>query len=242
MKRFHSLNAIRSYLGAQSRARDEKKPSRRRPPATRFVTVSRQAGAGGTSVAVALARLLNAEEGSVPWTVFDRELVKAVIHHHGLPREVERFLTEDAVPELQTIFTEFFGGVTSRRGLTARTSETILRLARMGRAILVGRASHIVTRRLPGGLHVRLIASTGRRIERIRKLTGQSESEARTEVASRDRGRRSYVRKYFRSDVTDPMEFDLVLNTDRLTYIDAARVIRAALDGAERLRSARPGR
>jgi len=225
MSRFHSLKAIRSYLGAQARVRespdDARKP--RHPP--RFVTISRQAGAGGTSVASALAEFLNAEKPEVPWTVFDKELVKEVVRQHDLPPGIEKYLTEEKVSELQTIFTEFFGGATARRGLTARTSETIIQLAIMGNAILIGRGAHLVTWRLPGGFRVRLIASPDRRLDRIREITGKGPSDARPLMNRRDRGRRDYIRQYFRADVGNPLDYDLVLNTDRLTFTGAAAVV-----------------
>lgn len=225
MSRFHSLRAIRSYLGAQAREGEARRGKRRKKALSRFVTISREAGAGGTSVAVALAGLLNREDAEVPWTVFDKELVKEVIKQHGLPGGIERYLTEDSVPELQTIFTEFFGGVTSRRSLVTKTSATIHHLAMMGNAIIVGRAAHLVTHRLPGGRHVRLIGSPERRVERIMKITGQDRAEALKTMRSRDRGRRDYVRKYFKADLTDPAGFDMVLNTDRIPYKAAARVV-----------------
>jgi len=229
MTRFHSLKAIRSYLGAQARARESSDDSRAPQPPAPFVTISRQAGAGGTSVAVALAGLLNAEKPAVPWTVFDKELVKEVVRQHDLPPGIEKYLTEDSVPELQTIFSEFFGSPTARRGLTAKTSETIFRLALMGSAILVGRAAHIVTWRLPGGFRVRLIASPDRRLDRIREMTGKKPSEVRPLMNRRDRGRRNYVRKYFGADVANPLDYDLLLNTNRLSYAGAAAVIRESM-------------
>src|SRR5689334_17419337 len=52
-----------------------------------FVTISRQAGAGGRTVAHALAKRLNERDpGELKWTVWDNELVERVAAEHHLPR------------------------------------------------------------------------------------------------------------------------------------------------------------
>src|SRR5215204_3288809 len=55
-------------------------------PAAPFVTISRQAGAGGRSFARELARRLNERDpGDLPWTVWDNELVERVANENHLP-------------------------------------------------------------------------------------------------------------------------------------------------------------
>ncbi len=231
MSRYHSLSAIRSYVGAHIKGKEapEDRGASKHPP---FVTISRQAGAGGTSVAGLLAKLLNDESqkaDAVPWTVFDRELVERVLREHGLPKSYVAFLREEAVPTLETMFAEMYGAQTSRQGLATKTGRTILNLAGMGNAIIVGRAAVAVTRNLLGGLHVRLIGTPKIRLRRMMEFYRLEESQARKIMMSKDAGRRAYVRKYFGQDVTDPMLYGLVLNTDRIPYPAAARLIAEAL-------------
>ena len=116
MSRFHSLTAIRSYVGAHIKGREapEEQGATTHPP---FVTISRQAGAGGTSVAELLAALLNEESqkpDAVPWTVFDRELVERVLREHGLPKSYVAYLREEATPVLEDVFAEVYGAKSSR--------------------------------------------------------------------------------------------------------------------------------
>src|SRR5690349_6834061 len=55
-------------------------------PAVPFVTISRQAGAGGRTLAMGLAARLNERDpGDVPWTVWDNELVERVVSKYHLP-------------------------------------------------------------------------------------------------------------------------------------------------------------
>lgn len=230
MSRFRSMGAMKSYVSALMHGHEESGEARAGPQL--FVTVSRQAGAGGTTVAEILAELLNRHpdlDTRTPWTVFDRELVQRVISDHGLQRSLEDQIQEDSVSELQTIVQELFGAQPSSRSLVAKTCRTILHLATAGNAIIVGRAANMVTATLSGGVHVRLVGSPERRLVRMGQFYRLSGTEAEAAMKKKDRGRRNYHRKYFDSDVADPVCYDMVLNTDHLGYTDAAHLVLQAV-------------
>jgi cytidylate kinase len=44
-----------------------------------------------------------------------------------------------------------------------------------------------------------------------------------------DQGRKRYVTKYYEKDIDDPLLYHLVINTDRVSYPEAARVIADAM-------------
>jgi len=48
-------------------------------------------------------------------------------------------------------------------------------------------------------------------------------------VQKEDRGRQRYLRKYFRADIDDPLIYHLVINTDRFSEDQAARLIAEAV-------------
>jgi cytidylate kinase len=48
-------------------------------------------------------------------------------------------------------------------------------------------------------------------------------------IEKEDRGRERYLKKYFKADLNDPLLYDLVINTDRITYDHAARLIADAV-------------
>jgi hypothetical protein len=47
-------------------------------------------------------------------------------------------------------------------------------------------------------------------------------------VNETEKGRRKYVRTHFHSDLEDPKNYDLVLNTGRISYLEAAEIIAEA--------------
>lgn len=224
MKSIPDVDAVKNFLSAQRLLETVrgKKPRKTAP----FVTLSRQYGAGGHTVADLLQRELNsASEAGAGWTVFDKDLVKVVLAEHGLPEEMARYLQEKKVSEIRDIVEELCGLHPPAFVLIRKTSETLLHLAALGHVILVGLGSPFVTRTLKGGLHVRLVGSKEKRIRHAADYYGISLKEAAKRLEVEDQGRRDYARQNFNADLEDPVQYDLVINTDHVLFGDAARLI-----------------
>jgi len=164
-----------------------------------------------------------------PWTVFDRNLVGKVLEDHHLPSRLARFMPEDRISELSDTMDELFGLHPPSWALVRQTSETILRLAELGNVILIGRGAHVITSKLPHVFHVRLVGSLARRIQHMQELEHLTYAAARAFVLGEDRGRRRYLKKYFGKDIDDPLLYHLVINTDLVSYDEAARMIAEAV-------------
>ncbi|HWB59504.1 MAG TPA: cytidylate kinase-like family protein [Chthoniobacteraceae bacterium] len=196
------------------------------------ITISRETGAGAMTIGKLLVKILeDRHHGSLPWTFFDRELVERVIQDHALPERLKRYMPEDK-GNIHTMIEEVFGLHPDPRSLVEHTADTILRLATLGNAIMVGRGGNIVTSRLPNVLHVRLVAPMETRIRRIRKLRNLTEREAVLYIETADMGRRRYVKHYFNEDIADPLHYHLVVNTGMVPDERAAMLI---ADAAEHL-------
>ena len=197
----------------------------------RAVTISRQAGCGALVVAEKLAARLQTSlpPGEPPWAVFDRNLMEKVLEDHNLPAQLARFLPEDRMTELQDIADELFGLRPASWTVIEQTAETILKLAELGRVIVIGRGANIVTARLPQVLHVRLVAPLAKRLEHCRTAYNMTERDARSFCAREDTGRERYLKKYFKADIADPLLYHLTINTGLVSFDDAARLIAEAL-------------
>ena len=53
--------------------------------------------------------------------------------------------------------------------------------------------------------------------------------DAGKEIARFDDGSREFVRRYFRANIADPVNYDMVINTDHLSIEGAASIIVDAL-------------
>jgi hypothetical protein len=202
-------------------------------PRRRVITISRQAGAGSHVVAEELiTRLQSGVMGaSRPWMVFDRNLVERVLEDHDLPARLAKFMPEDRVSEMSDTIDGLFGLHPSAWTLVRKTADTILHLAELGNIVVIGRGANIITSKLDYAFHIRLVGSPTKRIEHVRTYKHLSLQEASAYVRDKDLGRRRYVKKYFAKDIDDPLLYHLVINTDLLSYGEAARVIAEAASG-----------
>jgi cytidylate kinase len=192
-----------------------------------FVTVSRQAGAGAETVAGLLAEKLNAQgqADAQPWTVFDKNLIDRVLADQDLPQEIAKLVEEDKDTTIKAIIGELLGLHPSMWTIFHHTSDTILKLARLGRCIIVGRGGNIVTAKLKGGIHVRLVAPENIRLAHLQKHFGLDEKSAAKYLREHDEGRRRYVKTNFERDIEDPLLYDAVLNTGLLGFEKTADLL-----------------
>src|SRR5262249_54437560 len=187
------------------------------------ITISRQSGSGGHAVAEKLVQYMTATAPAapLPWMVFDRNLVEQVLEDHHLPQHLVRLIPEDRVSDLTDMLHNMFGLHPPFWTLVHQTSETILRLAGQGNVMLIGRGANLVTNKLRHVFHVRLIGSLEKRAAHIQEIRSVDKKTALEIIQREDRGRQRYLKKYFNQDVENPLTYDLVINTDLMTYEEA---------------------
>jgi cytidylate kinase len=192
-----------------------------------FITVSREACAGATTLGRMLLPRLDSEFGKEDggWILLDKDLLIFALAHHELPETLAKFLPEDKVSEIDSLIGEMVGLHPPIWNLEHQVAEAIIQLAHVGRIIFVGRAAHLLTRTLPGGFHVRLVASRETRAMRLMELEGAAPDDARTLIDRTDGSRNRFVRSHFGQDINDPHTYDLVINTDRISPGTAATFV-----------------
>jgi cytidylate kinase len=214
------LASIRTGLYAQQR-QGELAGRLAAPPVEPFITISRQAGAGGRTVARLLADRLNiVNPGERPWAVWDRELVEKVSVEQHIPESLVESL-EHPRPWME----QFLAGLSPREDpeqkdeflVYRRVATTVRGLARAGRAIIVGRGGVYATSDLPSGVHVRLIAPLDRRVANMARLRNMSPERATAEVRRLDRDRDAFHHRYWRGKALVPEVFTVTLNTAAMT-------------------------
>jgi cytidylate kinase len=192
-----------------------------------FITISRESGAYGTTIADELVGYLNRDEhrGDIAWAALDKELARKVIEDHKLPATFEAYFSQSSSSRIQDILEDFFGVHPPRETLVHKMSETVLRLASLGHVILIGQGAGIITRKLRGGTHVRLIGSLEKRAAHMMEYLGLPEKQAREHVMKEDRDRRDHIKRYFKADIADPSLYDVIINTDTVPLQHAVAII-----------------
>ena len=114
------------------------------------ITISRQTGAGSKPVCEKLINIMDeySEFEGVKWAFFDRNLIERVLEDHNLPKQISEFMQEGKYKHLSSTVYELLGLKPAEWTLVHKTTDTILQLARMGNAVIVGRGSNIITSKL----------------------------------------------------------------------------------------------
>jgi cytidylate kinase len=198
------------------------------------ITISKQHGAGGKDIALALARELGCE-------VVDKSLIIKVAQQARVGTDrVENFDQEhySSIDKyLSGIFLAnpaLFGPgsfdfpATSSAGLMADqeffnaqkyltlTQALIKELYQKGNVVLVGRGGQLLLADKNDCLHLRLCAPLEYRIRRVMEKAGVGEKEAGEKIHSRDKSRASYIKDHYQRDWNDPGLYHLTINTQRV--------------------------
>ncbi|MFN3694093.1 MAG: AAA family ATPase [Ignavibacterium sp.] len=195
------------------------------------ITISRQTGAGSYEVSERLIKILNEQtkESEQKWTYFNKELIQKVIEDHKLHSIVSSYLAETKYQHLNDAVYELLGVKPSDWTLLHKTTETILQIARMGKAIIVGRGGNVITSKLPNAFHIRLVAPIENRIKHVQEVYGISKQKAIDYIEKEDKSRRKYLKTHFFREPEDPTLYHLILNTGLVSYQEAAEIIGKAL-------------
>src|SRR4030067_699460 len=111
----------------------------------------------------------------------------------------------------------------------ARTRE----LSQRGDIVILGRGSHLILRGHPTALHVLTLAPLEARVQRMAEREGLSPQEAAKRVHDLDKGRAAFHHKFFKVDADDPACYDLAIDTSRLPFEVAARLVAGATPARE---------
>ena len=98
-------------------------------------------------------------------------------------------------------------------------------LAKSGSIVIRGRGSQFILKDLPGVVHVLVVASLELRVKRVMESLELDEGNAKKEIGRFDSSRREFIKRYFSAELEDPVDYSLVINTNHLTYENAASLV-----------------
>ena len=202
------------------------------------VTISRQYGAGGSSVAASVAARIGAE-------VLDKKLIEQVAARLSMePEDVEheeerpRTLLERLVRSFGSFEPPMGSGWSPpypdplfdpRKEIVELTEQVVREAAATGNVVIVGRGAGFILKDLPGLLRVFLWAPEPVRIRTLMARFGFTEAVARRKMHETDANRAAYMRQVYGADWTNVANYDLVLNTCCLGYESVADMIMLGL-------------
>jgi hypothetical protein len=203
-------------------------------PRRPFITISRQAGAGGRPLAARLVDRLNEiDPGDLPWKVWGDELVERVAAEHHLSASRVTALEDEKPSWLEEALAGFaVSGNNPDEATVFRGMTTAIRaLAELGRVVIVGRGAVYHTGDMPGGVHVRLVAPVGFRIAHSARARGVTPDAAGAWVRDTDRARESFYHRHWPARPLAAEAFAMTLNTAALSVEQQAKAVLVALPG-----------
>jgi len=196
------------------------------------ITITRQYGSGGSEV----ARLVAAE---LRWDAIDNEFVDEVARRAGLPADAVAQREERAAGLLERLARTLAAGSPEMFIATAGaprvepdeaaivqlTERVIAEAAAHGRIVLVGRGAQAVLAQRPDALHAYVVAGKAWRMQLAVERLGVNPAEVAKVVDETDRRRDQYVRTYYGRHRQDVVNYDMVVNTEKLGIDGAAALV-----------------
>lgn len=183
-----------------------------------YIAISRQAGAGGASVAGRVGELLG-------WDVLHRELLDQIAEKTNLPRHLLDLVDEKTSSWLVEVFGKWLDPrLVTHSEYIRHLGEVVLLAAQHSSKVFVGRGAQFFLPR-DRGVTVFLVAPLPQRVRHIREIQDCSEAEARRYIRETDKGRRDLIKSHFNREIGDPCLYDLVINREKISEDAAAQLI-----------------
>lgn len=216
------INSQVIYWKKQKQQLEEAEKTNRLP----FVTISREYGCGGFKVASKLVEIFNEEYKTEPaWAAYDRKILNKLMTDTGLSESLIETLTEKARSKMANMIQTTFSSFPPQVAIHKKLTETIALLALHGNVVIVGRGSNMITKNYINGFHVRLVAPVSYRAEKLSKEMNISKSDALKLISEKTKQRDEYMKEFLKFDVTDPHNYDMIINDGVFSVEQTAKII-----------------
>lgn len=198
----------------------------------RVIAVSRALAAGGEAIARSAA-------GELRFRYVDDDIITRAASHAGVsPETIDQ--VEHSRPLIERILESMASSAVLEEGGWADPTvlpsfsepayrhlieEVIQETAKEGNVIIVAHAASIPLAGMDGLLRVLVTASPAVRAARLAQEAKLEEGAAMKAIERSDRERQAYFRRFYNLRQELPTHYDLVVNTDMLTFSQSARLI-----------------
>ena len=181
----------------------------------------RLAGSGGSEIARMLANQLK-------MNLIGGQIINEVAKSAKMSEKIVRSLDEKDISRLDNFIDSMFASRhLSLDAFLKHLTTVILTIGEHGNSIIMGRGAQFI---LPKDkvFRVRIVAPRELRVKKIMNDRQMSKGEAERYIDERDRNRKGFVQKYFKANVDDPDNYDLIINTEKLGIDGSVEAIKKA--------------
>ena len=195
-----------------------------------MICVSHADGAEGRAVGKLVAEKLG-------FAFADDAIVSAAAREAGLfPESVSYAERKEAKRSVEVDF----GRIEKTEKLRDLIRAAIQKTADGGKVVIVAHAASYALTGRDGVLRVLVTAPDETRTARVAEEEDVDSKKASKRLGDSDKGRAVYLERFYGVKKEEPTDYDLVVNTDRLSTDDAAALIAAAAGATPRRRASAP--
>jgi hypothetical protein len=162
------------------------------------------------------------------WSAWDREIIEKAVAEYDLPQQTIEYVEHSGYSWLDT-FVSGLGGFPDDFAIVHRLRDTVRRLATEGHVVLVGHGAVFMTRDMPGGVHIRLVAPLRQRTESLARSLQVPFSEAAERLKHLQRNWTAYLRRFWPTQSLAPETFAATFN---VAAFDQAHLVRCIVSVA----------
>ena len=190
------------------------------------ITVCMEPGSGGSIVAQEVAKQLD-------FDFFHRDIINEIAKSSHISSQVIETLEKERLSGINDFISSLINEKYLWPGLYLDHLMKIVHvIGKHGRAVIVGRGANFILQ-LQERFSVRVVAPFAVRIQNVAREYGVSENDAKRRILRRGSRRRAFVRQSFHEDIADPINYDLVLNTGKLSIKSAVSAVIGAIKGTD---------
>lgn len=188
------------------------------PVGITVVTVSSEPGSGGQVIARGIAERMG-------YDLFMRDIIQEIAERADISASVIESIEKERLSGIE----DFIATLVSRRYLwpevyLQQLMKIVSVIGKHGKAVIAGRGANFILPPLER-LSIRVIAPMELRVQNISRLLKLSEEDARKRMVMKEAKRKAFVRKSFNADIADPINYDLVFNTEYIRYEAAVETV-----------------
>lgn len=195
------------------------------------ITISREFGSGGRTIARELAERLG-------YAFYEKALVERVAQESGYSADFVEQYSEDASSTSSFLFNLARSGSGAYDGMPGISDKlfvvqhnVIKALAAEGPCVIVGHCSDYILKDHPNALHVFIHADDDFKIDRIVRLYGERDVHPSKRLEEKDKKRKVYYKNYTGRIWASSLNFDLCLNSGKIGIEACVDIISAGALG-----------
>lgn len=169
------------------------------------ITISREFGARGAALAAFMGE-------KIGFKVWDKEILQAIADKLGSNQKYLKSLDENRRELISDAVAGFMKNVNTNVNYIRTLNRLIHTVEYHGNAIIVGRGAKYICKN-PHSFHVRIVSPLEKRAKDYAALKGMGKEKALSVINKMDAERAEFVRYYFKSDISNASDYDLVLNS-----------------------------